>query len=1026
MPPPVIYSFIYFAVFIIYPLLGVYVLSLNVKATMNRLFFLLCLSLAAWAITFALGIAAPDYETSLFWRRVSSLGWGSMYGILFHFFLYLTKKEQLSDKKWIYSLIYLPVLVNIFVYGLYSPLANQQYELVFTSLGWVNLSPGGGWDWFFNFYYGIFTLGALWLLISWALSSKEADIKKTALILGCSMFLTILVGTMTDIVNNSFVAMPDIGVIIAVIPFLALLYTIKKHGFLSQERYNRDVEEGVILSESKRREFFRLISFSFIIVSLLNLVHYFYFPVELNEVLLFSALMFWIGILFRLIMFTARSTRQQDYLMITLLAISIPIIMIHFLESPAGNNVWPFPLVFICLAAIYNNKKMIIVIFAAALLTQLWIWNQLPSFTVQVDSIDHLLRIVIFIIGASLALYINQTYVSRLKENEEQITFQKLCARISTDFISVDESNIESRINQMLKLCGQYFQAGRTYLLLMSEDKKFINYSYEWCDEGVAPAINEIGRIQVNDIQWGLDRLKDLHILYLPDVDLLPQEAAAEKSLFEKLDVKSFIAVPLIGKGSIMGIWGFDAVSKANHWVDEHREQIAVLANLLADALVKVETEKEIQKMAYYDELTGLPNRSLFNDRLEKAIPLARRSEKYIGVMFIDLDSFKHVNDTMGHKRGDLLLQLVAERITGNLYQSDTVCRFGGDEFLIMFPQMDNPAEVEQAANKIMTSFDKPIELNGQEIFITASGGVTLYPTDGEGGETLIKNADLAMYYAKSRGRNQYAFCSTLMKESVQKSTLLTNQLYRALEREELVLHYQPQVAIPSNEIIGLEALIRWQHPEKGLIGPLEFIPQAEKTGLINPIGCWVLQSACSYSKKLQDLGLARLKMSVNISVEQLKKPGFVEIVKNVLDETGLEPFLLDLEITESAIIRGTNYMLQVLNELKALGVSISIDDFGTEYSSLSRLKEMPIDRLKIDMQFIQGISHNKKDEAITAVIVSLGRSLGMKVIAEGVETNNQLSFLNQRMCDEVQGFYFYKPMPAPELEKLLRNFARG
>jgi len=1022
VPPPVLYSLMYYAVFMVYPLLGTYVLFLNSKATMNRIFFFICLSLTIWAITFSLGVAAPDFETSLFWRRVSSLGWGTIYAILFHFFLYLTKGKMLTRVKWVYALIYLPVLFNLFVYGIYSPLAVQHYELVFTGGGWINIATGSMWDWYFNLYYTLFSLGVLWLLLSWGKSSKDKGVKKTALIMGFSLFVTIGTGTITDIIESALPVFPDIGVIIALVPSLALLYTVKKHGFLMPKKENKVTKVGEILSGSKRKELYQVLSLFFLISSLLNLVHYFYFPVVLNQVIMFSALLFIMAIMFRIILYIPLSTLYRDNLMIVMLAFAIPLIMLHFMNSYAVNNIWPFPLLFITLAAIYNNKKMIIVIFTAALLTQLWVWNTVPVLTVRVAGADHLLRLVVFVIGAALALFLNRTYVDRLKENEEQIKFQKMSARVSTEFVSVTESNLDSKISLMLEQSGKYFQAGMTYLLLFSKDYYYIIYSHEWCEAGKNPIINHTNSIPAGTFRWWLNNLKGQRLVYLPYIGQLPAEARTVRDFLISRGIKSFCAVPLYAKERIVGIWGFDALDKPEQLANDYKEQVSVLANLLADALQKVESEKEIQKMAYYDELTGLPNRVLFNHYLEKAISMAKRNRNYIGILFLDLDSFKHVNDTMGHNRGDLLLQHVARRITGNMRKHDTVCRFGGDEFLIMFPQMEQPEDILQAANKIMSSFEEPITISDQEIFVTASGGVSVYPADGKNGESLIKNADLAMYHAKKMGRNQFAFCSTGMKQDVQKSTQLTNQLYRAHERGELVLHYQPQVSIVTKRIVGMEALIRWQHPDQGLISPDIFIPLAEKTGLINPIGEWVLNSACRQSKCWQKQGLAQLRMAVNLSVVQLRKPGFVKTVEKILHDTGLEPQYLELEITESDIIRGTKYTLSVLNDLKALGVGISIDDFGTEYSSLSRLKELPVDRLKIDMQFVQGIELSKKDKAITAVIVSLGRSLGLKVTAEGVETEEQLKFLELEKCDELQGFYFYKPMPVDKIEQVIRS----
>jgi len=452
--------------------------------------------------------------------------------------------------------------------------------------------------------------------------------------------------------------------------------------------------------------------------------------------------------------------------------------------------------------------------------------------------------------------------------------------------------------------------------------------------------------------------------------------------------------------------------------------------NALKDSIQKLNDEitermkaqERIEYLAYHDHLTGLPNRLLFSDRLNQSIQLTTRMEKTIGVMFIDLDNFKIVNDAMGHDHGDELLKAVATRLLVILRKSDTVARIGGDEFIIMVQNLNDVDDVIKIAMKIIDCFNQPFKVSNQDIYITASIGVSVYPIDGEDVETLIKNADIAMYKAKEIGKNQFVLCSPVMKINVIESMKLANHLHRALERNELVIYYQPQVSYHSKRIVGLEALLRWNHPELGMVSPGEFIPIAEQTGLIIPIGEWVLRNACIQNKAWQDAGLPHIRIAVNLSVIQFQNPNIVNQIEEILKETGLDPNYLELEITESIVMKEADYIIKILNSLKELGITIALDDFGTDYSSLRYLKQLPIDRIKIAMPFVQGIATNDKDEAIIKAIIVLARNLEMIVIAEGVETKWQQSFLTKRMCDEMQGFYYYKPMPAHEIEALLRN----
>ncbi|MBK5243061.1 EAL domain-containing protein [Clostridium sp.] len=437
---------------------------------------------------------------------------------------------------------------------------------------------------------------------------------------------------------------------------------------------------------------------------------------------------------------------------------------------------------------------------------------------------------------------------------------------------------------------------------------------------------------------------------------------------------------------------------------------------------VCIDMEEKIKKLAYFDYLTGLPNKRLFIDRLEKCIIEAIPNEKALGVLFLDLDSFKRINDTMGHAKGDELLKMVSKRLLNTIKESDTVCRVGGDEFLILIRNLDNENYIREISEEILSTFKKSFIIDSNELYMTTSIGGAVYPVDGQDVETLIKNADIAMYKAKGKGINKFELCTAIFKEGLAKEMKLTNCLYKAIERNEFELYYQPQVSVISGKIIGMEALIRWNSAELGRVSPVDFIYIAEKTGLILPIGEWVLKTACSQNKKWQDAGIFNVPVAVNLSVNQFQNKRIIEDIIKILKETGLNPKYLELEITENIIMKETEYIIESLKQLKALGVEIAIDDFGTEYSSLNYIKQLPVDKIKIDISFVRGISINREDEAIIKVIISLARNLDLKVIAEGVETKEQLDFLKEQMCDEIQGYYYYKPVQAHIIEELMGN----
>jgi diguanylate cyclase (GGDEF)-like protein/PAS domain S-box-containing protein len=447
------------------------------------------------------------------------------------------------------------------------------------------------------------------------------------------------------------------------------------------------------------------------------------------------------------------------------------------------------------------------------------------------------------------------------------------------------------------------------------------------------------------------------------------------------------------------------------------------IAGIAEDITERRESEQRLVHLAHYDALTNLPNRLLFYDRLGQAIALARRNQWIVGVMFIDVDRFKYVNDTLGHPVGDKLLQKVSERLTRAVRSEDTVGRLGGDEFAVVLSNLGAMQDAEAVAQKIIRSIDEPFQLDGgTEVYVTASIGITLYPIDSMDQDALLKNADLAMYRAKDEGRNTYARYLPEMNNQNTGRLDMQAMLRRALERDEFVLYYQPRVDVQTNRIVGAEALIRWNSPELGFVSPEEFIPIAEEIGLIVPIGEWVLRTACAQNRAWQDAGHAPLLMSVNLSARQFREKNLAETIVEVLDASGLQARHLDLEITESLIMSHANSTVVLLQRLHHLGVGLSIDDFGTGYSSLAYLKRFPVQSIKIDQSFVRDLTTDADDAAIVAAVVAMAKSLKLKVIAEGVETKAQLDYLTTMHCDEYQGYYFSRPVPAATFVTYLQS----
>ena len=429
--------------------------------------------------------------------------------------------------------------------------------------------------------------------------------------------------------------------------------------------------------------------------------------------------------------------------------------------------------------------------------------------------------------------------------------------------------------------------------------------------------------------------------------------------------------------------------------------------------------ESHLKRLAFSDPLTGLPNRNLFHDCLARAIARADRNKSQVALLFIDLDLFKKFNDTLGHQAGDQLLRDVANRIQSLLRKMDTIARLGGDEFVILVEDVSEIEQVAHIAQKVLSGLESPFSVGSQLCYVSASIGISLYPSGDDDIESLWKRADIAMYAAKKRGRNNFQFYSREMDARAHELLLLENDLRRALDNEQLFLHYQPQVDLTSGQVMGLEALVRWQHPDKGMISPADFVPLAEETGLIVPIGTWVLRTACAYARTLREAGIAPFRMSVNISMHQFKAHEFPALVSQVLSETSLEPKWLELEITESIAMENAAETISRLTTLKKMGVCLAIDDFGKGHSSLSHLKHLPITTLKIDKGFVRDILTDQYDFAIVEAIQALAKSLDLHVVAEGVETQEQNHLLRRLGLKSGQGFLFSRPLPPDDILSL-------
>lgn len=577
-------------------------------------------------------------------------------------------------------------------------------------------------------------------------------------------------------------------------------------------------------------------------------------------------------------------------------------------------------------------------------------------------------------------------------------------------------------INQALATLGAAANVDRVYIYQNHPHSQTraiaMSMRYEWSSDRVAPSIQQTHWQDQPYSSFGMGRWYETLSTGRSISGIVREFPPAEQKILGLDGVLSILLVPIQMDEQLWGYIGFDDCHQERRWSGNEESILSTMAANIGGLLKHWQAEETIRYQAFHDLLTGLPNRMLFNDRMSLALASAHRHQVHpaqtmLAVMFLDLDRFKTINDTLGHPIGDLLLQAVAQRLQTCLREGDTLSRWGGDEFTLLLPQIFSGEDAAKIAHRISEVLKPAFYPDGHELYITSSIGIALYPNDGDDAETLLKHADAALYRVKEQGRNGFQLYTPAINFKASELLALENSLHHALERHEFLLHYQPQVNINTHEITRIEALIRWQHPELGFVPPNVFIPLAEENGLIVPIGDWVLRTACAQNKLWQMAGATSLRVAVNLSARQFQQPSLIETVVQILQDTQLDAESLELEVTETTAMQNVEFTVPMLKQLHSMGIHLSLDDFGTGYSSLGYLKKFPLDTLKIDQSFVRELTTDPNDAAIVRAVIALGQGLNLSVVAEGVETREQLAHLRSLNCREMQGYLFSRPMTA-------------
>lgn len=1002
---------------------GIYILYLNHNERLNKIVFFICSALTCCLYGIQRSLTASDIYEAINWRRFSEVGSLMLFALLLDFILSVTIKEIIQKNIWLQISIYIPTIILVYVMSISSKMSSQIYHYKLTSLGWVSMPGKSFWIITCNIYVFLSLFIGFGFLVYWKYKNiknknnllKQSDALLVAFVI--SMLMLLVSQLLFHFAKNVYVH--ELTPLIVPIPMIFIFRAMINYQFM-QER-----EEDIIM-ERFRTKIIKLLSVAYIVGGFIYFDTQFIRVGILNwiEILTFSLVLGFFGVLIYITKKFCKKQSISTMIYSILMTITVPVVTLKFMNNGA-ITVWTFPFIIIIASVLLYDSAIFIMVTTVTIVTQLYLWIFIPSKVVSIDGTDYFGRILIFGATAILVGYINKVYVKRIKELSNNIKEQDLLLQVSSSIMEFNCYNKQEKLLEIMEMIGTYWKAERVYIYQKALDDDSIEPEYfVWYNE-TRIQIRVPGELEIFESPWWKSQIREYGVIKFEDVNQLPANANNEKEVFLKQTTESVIAVPITGYSLNCGFLRMDFSKDNFPYSDNMGKILHTIGNILGKSEDKNKAEVDMENMAYYDQLTRIPNRHLFEKYVDQWIMNSKRINSAFCVFFLDIDSFKNINDISGHGFGDSVLVKVAEKIESCLRKTDILCRFGGDEFLILIQNDKLKDNVEKLAHKILIQFQNPIIIDENELNLTLSIGISSYPKDGTDKDTLIKNADIAMYSAKSNGKNCFVFCSEKMKAEISKEMTLTNLLYKALDKNEFELVYQPQVNSDSLEIVATEALIRWNNPIVGTISPSVFIPIAEKNGLINGIGEWVLLEACRQNKKWQDAGYPKIGIAVNISANQLLMEDFPEKVRKTLDKVKLDPKYLEIEITEGVAMQKSEFIIKSLSRLRKLGISIAIDDFGVEYSSLNRIKDLPIDKIKLDIEFIKNILVNEKERKITDSIIELAKKLNLKVIAEGVEEKDQYLYLKQRKCDEIQGYYFFRPLSVDKIENIFKGLKK-
>jgi len=1024
-----ILSITYYVFGYFYVIFGSYVATNNAKSKVNRLFLSLTSAMAGWSFAYAISNGAKTAEASAFWKSLSVVSWSLFFSVLLHFILVLTKTESRLSKKLLLVLIYLPSVINIILFAPFGVIGMKQYKMVRTAFGWTNSLPPDTWLAWHNAYILGYSLLCFILLFRWWRMFEPRTLqKRQATLLILSIPLPFLSGVFTDVIPNMLgkESLPRVTILFLIFPVVTLYLTSKKYGlFLDRKRPSLVLRDTDSLHRDRLRVFEMATGVILAGAGLSFLVRYFGMKgAFLNEFLVAGTLIA-VGVFVKFIPVIAKNRTVQNSIFLAVSTLGMVFLSVINLETGA-TTVWAVYILFLLVTIILDSKTHAYISAAVSIVIQIIFWIYAPEIPVIIDGNEYVFRIFIIVLSFVIVRYLTGEHASKIKGYQKFSEEQAMLERISSSFIAINEENTKETIEGMLEMCNEILEFDYAYLVSFSEDYKetTIDYTYVKGDESESFPFYSGMKVKTSALPMVKPLIDSDTLLLCEDVaDLSVDEAEEQRHFFMSRGVHSFFALPVKIDDEIKGMLVLEYYDRGDRSFRESRLFfLRILANILGDARKKILYEEKMYDLAYFDETTKLANRNMLKMRLDQLIHDRTVSEK-IAILDIELENLRMIKDTFGHGIGEQIMINSATILTTLLSNCCEIARTGEGDFVVVLTTVKSTEQIEECATRLLNSFSRPISVGKgiEALFVVPRIGISVFPDDGRDADTLLKNADLAGYEAKNTGE-KIVFYLERLESLVTENTLFTNRLFNALQNEEFFLEYQPQISCKTGKTVGIEALLRWTTEGNERVGPDRFIPILEQTGLIYDVGLWVLEQALQEQKRLVVKGFPPLQVSVNLSVVQFQEEDFVLDLIKVIEKSGVDPHCLELEITESFFSDNPEDVVNQLYQLKALGISIAIDDFGKGYSSLNRLKLVPFDKIKIDKSIIDYIDLEKKAAPLTEIIILLARTFKASVTAEGVETSEQAEFLKSLGCDEIQGYYYSKPLSAEALEGFLKE----